>query len=322
MRHKLTSDNDQEKPEFTKMGRRNRDFVSAGEQIHTWSTYLAVDWIYNTAVGVAFAYWGKYTKSGRKYWSEPVSNFFETVLKPFIKDEAHLKSSVKNGNLFASIIAGGMATIPPLLVLENNSVKRTITQFYDSIIYGKQKTETDPKFKKAYDEIEEQPTKDFLTGMTSRFAALAPLLAIVLIPFTKKISHDFYFSHIANASEKAANAVRVTEKTLFKNITEEELKIAGTQERWKYVHDAIAMDFGLGVWYAGLHGFFYNLFANRKEIKEIKKEEKLLQRQAESDDTLTNHRTSEILKPGTSVQHITHEQHLLNVAAVQSISTS
>jgi len=238
---------------------KNRAFVSRGEKIHKWGTYLSIDWIFNAATGVGFAYWGKYTDLGKKIWSGPITEGFTKILKPFIKNPEYLKKSVGKGNMFMSIIAGGMFTIPPLMILENNKIRKSIIKYFDAIIYGKDRVENDPKFQTAYDEIDHAPKKDFAGGMASRFIALAPLLAMVLIPASRKISDKFWFDHVSKASEFTANKMGFREKS-FKSIP-----LAEGKERWKFIHDSVAMDFGLGVPYAIMHAFFYNMFASKKE---------------------------------------------------------
>ncbi len=233
--------------------------VTTGAKIHKWGTYLSVDWIFNTATGVSFAYWGKYTDTGKKFWSGPVTDAFTKALKPLIKDPAQLKKSAGYGNMFMSIIAGGMFTIPPLMALENNKVKKNITEFFDNMIYGKDKVANDPEIQASYKEIENAPKKDFFSGLTSRFTALAPLLAIVLIPTTKKIGNKMWFNHVEAASEfTAAKAGLSAEKVFAK------LPAAEAKDRWKFIHESVAMDFGLGIPYAILHAVFYNKYANSK----------------------------------------------------------
>jgi hypothetical protein len=242
-----------------------RAFVSAGEKIHKWGTYLSVDWIFNAASGVAFAYWGKYTETGKKWWSGNVNKMFETILKPFLKGET-LKKSVGHGNTFMSIIAGGMFTLPPLMLLENKKNKKAIVHSLDSMIYGKETVENDPKFQQAYKEIDNEPKKDFATGMTSRFAALAPLLGLVLFPPTSKFLKREYFGRISDSSKKLAHTLGIKEEKVFKKFSAQEAK-----ERWNYCHDdALAMDLGFGLPYAGLHAVFYNMFAKSKDSKKQK----------------------------------------------------
>lgn len=245
-----------------------KKFVTAGERIHKWGTYLSVDWIFNATVGVAFAYWGKFTESGQRMWSGPITKGFTKILSHCMKDE-QLERSVGKGNLFMSIIAGGMFTIPPLMVLENSKVKKSIVKFFDKMIYGKDKVENDPKFQQAYEEIKEAPKKDFWTGMTSRFAALAPLLAIVLIPKTQKLSDKYFFNHISKASAKVATKLGFSAEKTFQGVKE-----VGGKKPWEFVHEGVAMDAGLGIPYAILHAFTYNLFAGFKGKKKPKGEEK------------------------------------------------
>lgn len=245
-------------------------FKTAGEKIHKWSTYLSVDWIFNAATGVGFGYWGNFSKAGKQYWSGPITDGFKKALKPIIKNEEQLAKSAHYGNIFVSIIAGGMFTIPPLLALEHKKVKEKIIKFWDKKVYGPEAVENDPKLQEAYKAMDDAPKKDFTSGMISRFIALAPLLAIVLIPATKKISNKIWFDHVEKGSEVVANKIGFTAENSFKNVSPEEAK-----KRWKFIHEAVAMDFGLGVPYAILHAFFYqktvDFFAGRKKDKAAEK---------------------------------------------------
>ncbi len=242
---------------------KKQPFITKGQTFHKWSTYLGIDWIFNAYTGVKFAYWGNFSKTGQEKWSGPITNFFTKVLKPIIKNEKQLEKSAGYGNIFMSIIAGGMFTLPPLLVLENNKVKKSLVKFYDKIFYGKERVENDPKFQEAYEAIQEAPKKDFWRGLTSRFAALAPLLAIVLIPVTKKASDKIWFDHVEKASEVTATKMGFSAEKSFKNVAPAEAK-----ERWRFIHKSVAMDFGLGVPYAVLHQFFYDRFVAKKHKKD------------------------------------------------------
>jgi hypothetical protein len=246
-------------------GDKKRAFVSAGEHIDHWSKYLAIDWIYNASVGAVFAYWGRFTESGQKIWSKPVDWGFKKILTPFLKGHPeHLKWSVKQGNTFMSIIAGGMLTIPPLLVLEKPSVKLGVIKSLDRAIYGKERVENDPKFKQAYDEIEHAPKKDFWTGMTSRFAALAPLLASVLIPQSRDWLVKNVFAKVGATTKSVMSKAGLPKERLFKGFSPAE-----QTKRWNYIHDdAIAMDLSFGLPYAVLHAVFYNMFAKAKSKKD------------------------------------------------------
>lgn len=238
------------------------DFTTKGQKIHKWGTYLGVDWIFNAITGVSFAYWGKHTEEGQRIWSGPLTAFFTKNLEPLIKDKAQLLKSAENGNTFMSIIAGGMFTIPPLMILENNKVKTSIVQSLDKKMYGHELCEQDERIKAAHDSIGEEPKKDFATGMKARFVSLAPLLAIVLIPATRKITNNAYFQHIERASDWCARQLGFSEKS-FGNLATEEAK-----KRWDFIHQSVAMDLGLGMPYAMLHQFFYDKFAKQKQMDE------------------------------------------------------
>lgn len=237
-----------------------KPFMSKGEKLHKWGTYLGVDWIFNAAAGVAFAYWGKYTATGQKCFSGPVKRGFEMALRPVIKDPQSLKSSVEYGNMFVSIITGGMFTIPPLMVLEKNENKKSITRFLDKLIYGAKTVEEDPKFAQSYQRILEEPRKDFMTGMGSRFVALSPLLASVLFPPTRNLLDRHYFSHITRASTALSTRAGLGAQKLFPALPR-----AQALERNAFIHDNFALDFGFGVPYALLHAVFYNKFAGDKK---------------------------------------------------------
>lgn len=243
------------------LGGKSRTFVTAGERIHHWSTYLGIDWIFNAISGVSFAYLTKYTEAGRKYWSGPITSFFDKTLKPFIKNDVQRATSAGYGNMFMGIIAGGMFTLPPLLALESKKVKASIVKFFDRRIYGKDKVENDPRFQDAYAAMESEPKKDFGSGMIARFAALAPLLAMVLNPTTKKISNKAWFDHVEKASDVTASKMGFGPHS-FKNVSPAEGK-----ERWKFIHESMAMDAGLGIPYAILHSMFYNLVVGMRGKK-------------------------------------------------------
>lgn len=243
-----------ESAELNSIG-KPRNFITAGENIHHWATYLGIDWILNTLSGVGFAYFTKYTKAGRKYWSDPITSAFDKGLQPFIRNDAMRQASAGYGNMFMSIIAGGMFTLPPLMLLESRKIKSAIVQFLDRRIYGKDKVENAPKFREAYEALEHEPKKDFTSGLAARFAALAPLLAIVLTPTTKKASDKVWFNYFEKGSDIAATKLGFGPES-FKKVSPEQGK-----ERWKFIHESVAMDAGLGIIYAGLHSIFYNIIA-------------------------------------------------------------
>ena len=244
-----------------------RTFVSKGEKATNFGTYAGVDWIFNAAAGVGFAYWGDRTALGQRIWSKPLTEFFTKALKPIIKDSEWLAKSAGYGNMFMSIIIGGMATLPPLLVLENNKVKKSIVHSLDNMIYGKETVENDPKFAKAHDEVLHAPKKDFGIGMGTRLLALSPLLGMVLFPPTRKLVDKYWFHPLANGTKKLSKAIGLQPKGLMKETAEH------SQTAWDYIHASLAMDFGLGPFYAVLHSYFYNMFADRKAERQEKQEE-------------------------------------------------
>jgi hypothetical protein len=235
---------------------KKRKFITAGEHIHKWSTYIVLDWIVNTGFGVTFSYWGKFTEAGKKIWSQPITNFFDKALTPFIKNPEVRQKSAGFGNMFASIITGGMFIVPLLMGMENNKVKKSVAQFFDRMIYGKDKVENDPKFQQAYREMDAHPRKGFIMGMASRFAALAPELTIILIPATKQIANRLLFNHLEHASEFLGK------KLGFGPASFKKLPLAEGEKRWKFIHENIALDFGLAGPYALMHAVFYSVFAN------------------------------------------------------------
>jgi hypothetical protein len=241
--------------------KKKRGFISKGEHIHRWTTYLTVDWLFNAFTGVSFAYGGKFSDLGKKIWSGPITGAFEKGAELFTKNKNIIKISGEKGNMFMSIIAGGMFTIPPLMVLEHRKIKKPITHFLNEIIYGEEKVANDPKFQKARDEMDHQPKKDFGSGMWARLWALAPLLAIILIPPTRKVTDKNWFNPIAKGTKALANKIGFSEASFKK------LSPAAAKERWDFIHNSAAMDLGLGIPYAILHSVFYNMFASRKARK-------------------------------------------------------
>jgi hypothetical protein len=250
-----------------------KPFVSAGQHIHKWGTYFSVDWFFNAAVGVAFYYGTKYTHFGQKYWSAPIQGFFKNILKPLIKDEEALGKSAGKGGTFMSIIAGGMFTMPPLMVLEDKKNRISISKWLDETIHGKEAVANDPKFEASYKAIAEEPEKEFWTGMGARFTALAPLLAFVLVPAhqpgePRKWFHPIsdvagkFFGTVADGSKWVAKKIGFSEKSFKPGITIEngEFKAVDAKYKWNDTHDAIAMDFGLDLPYAFLHSVLFGAF--------------------------------------------------------------
>ena len=285
-----------------------KPFVSWGQRLHNISTYLGVDWVFNAAAGVSFAYWGKVSQAGKQYWSGPIEKGFNRILRPIIKNPQSLEYSVHKGGMFLSIIAGGMFTIPPLLFLENNKVKNSITRTYDRLIYGKDTVDADPKFQTSYDAIENAPKKDFWTGMTSRFAALTPLLLVtVFIPKTRDWADKNYFSRLSDFSEHMAGKIGIKGEKL-KAVEVGRTKEGNGISAWKFIHDNIAFDAGLGIPYALLHDFFYNAFSGEKQKKKDAREPKAspLPALTEAAPVMTEEKAA---ATATTASHAAREEH-------------
>ena len=62
-------------------GEKAEQFTTFGEKLHNEMTYRGVDLFLNSAIGVAVTYWSNKTKSGEKYFKEPVANLFKFVLR-------------------------------------------------------------------------------------------------------------------------------------------------------------------------------------------------------------------------------------------------
>jgi hypothetical protein len=234
-----------------------KPFESFGQNVHKWGTYISIDWFLNYVTGVAFAMWATYHPVGKKYWSEPMTKgatwVSENVFR--FKPGPALESSVKNVTMILSVIAGGMFTIPPLMVLENKKNRRAISKSLDEMYYGKEVVANDPKFEESYDAIDNAPKQGFWTGLTSRLAALAPCIATVYFETPKRLSKG-YFDFVERNSMKVYNAVGLNQERLFKG-----LPAAEKESRWKVLHENSAIDFGLEPWYAVLHMITYRAFA-------------------------------------------------------------
>lgn len=248
---------------YDKNGKPIRDFVSVGEKIHNEIAYRGVDWLLNSAFGVAFGFWSHRTEVGRKYFAQPVEKFFTKAMSPIFKGDA-LKGAAEWGGTFVSIMFGGTVTIPPLMYLENPKHKVPFIKRLDTWIYGQDKVENDPKFTQAYDEIKHQPKKDFWTGLYTRFIALAPLLAVTVYAPTNKFIKKNFYDHIARGTTWVGEKLGMGEKGYWGKMDahgNEGVPIS----HWKYLHRTIAFDFGLTILYSFLHEAAYKLFAKKKD---------------------------------------------------------
>jgi hypothetical protein len=281
---------------------KNSTFKTAGEKLHKWGTYLGVDWIYNMITGVAFLYFIEYNKVGIKMWS-PIKRGLETALTPLIPDKESRAKSVSFGNTFFGIIAGGMLTIPPLMILEAKNVRKKFAKFYDRIIYGNDRVDNDPKFQAAYERMDEEPKKDFWAGMGARFLALAPLLASVLIKETRKPMNKYYFTPIAEGANKVLNKLNIDPVSVIQKVSPH-ISREEAQDRWdnKINKEGLPMEVGFDIPYALLHKFWYHKLAEmRKDKTEGKKSIKVEEHSKASIRVKPHATTDERAAPESSI---------------------
>jgi hypothetical protein len=243
-----------------------REFTSAGKRIHSEITYRGIDWLVNSAIGVSFAYWASRTKSGEKYFNKPVSGFFQKVLKPFLKTPTATEEGAKWGTMFAGIMAGGTVIIPPLMVMENKKVKKSIVRWLDEKIYGKEAVESDPKFAEVYHAIDDEPRKGFAIGMASRLIAIAPLIAAASIPATNKPLIKYLYDPIGKGTKWLAAKVgikpgRMAIEGAMEHIEGDPNIAKKFQSNWDFLHRTIGFDFGLTIFYSIFHQIAYNSLA-------------------------------------------------------------
>lgn len=242
------------------------EFVSAGKKIHTEITYRGIDWLVNSAIGVSFAYWAARTKHGEKYFTKPVSGFFQKILKPVLKTPTAVEEGAKWGTMFAGIMAGGTVIIPPLMVMENKKVKKSIVRWLDEKIYGKEAVATDPKFAEVYHAIDDEPKKGFAIGMASRLIAIAPLIAAASMPATNKPLIKYLYDPIGKASKWTAERIgikpgRMALEGAMEHIEGDPNIAKKFQSNWDFLHRTIGFDFGLTIFYSIFHQIAYNSLA-------------------------------------------------------------
>jgi hypothetical protein len=243
-----------------------KKFVSHGYRVHNEITYRVIDWLLNSTVGVAATYVAARTEAGQKYFQKPVSKLFEKVLSPILKDPKSLAEGAKWGTAFTSIMAGGFAIIPLVMVMENKERKKKIIRWFDEKIYGKDTVENDPKFKQSYQKIDEEPKKGFWTGMTARLIAIAPLITVASLPATNKPLMKYLYNPIGNLSKRLAAKIGITPgKMLVEGAMEHpggDPKLPKQfQSNWDFLHQTIGFDFGLTIFYAILHETAYKALA-------------------------------------------------------------
>lgn len=231
----------------------NDKFVSTGWKIHNEVTYRGVDWLLNSAIAVGFAYLTKQTERGQRWFTRPIEGFFSKLLKPVLKPE-NLKSGSEWGAAFISIMAGGTMIIPVMMGLENKKNKKGIIRWLDKKIYGKEEVENNPKFEESYNRVDEEPKKNFGTGMAARFAVLLPMIAVTVSPLNNYIKKGYY-DYISKSSKFLSEKIGIKPKSM------QEIATGGVGTKWDYLHQTIGFDLGLTFIYSFCHEFAYKALA-------------------------------------------------------------
>jgi len=235
-------------------------FVSFGKKTHNEITYRGIDWLVNSAVGISFAYWASRTKMGRECFSEPVANATRAIMRMFTKNPQTIEKGAEGGMMFASITAGGTAIIPVMMTMENKKNKKGIIRWLDEKWYGKEAVAGDPKFQESYDAIDQEPHKSFGIGMASRFAALAPLIAITMTPSAHGFMSKQIYDRIANVSKWFSRKVGIKpgEEMLAPILN---AKTGEKISNWDFLHHTIGFDVGVTFFYSFLHEAAYKTLA-------------------------------------------------------------
>ena len=256
--------------------------ATTGEKIHWGLTYIGGDWILNSAVGVSFTFLTARTEVGKKYLIKPASEALEWLCSLFVKNPETVKKGVSGGLNFLSIMVGGTVINPILTTLEGHKHKKTISKFFDTLFYGKDKVAQDPKFQEAYENIDKEPLKDTKSVWISRFIALAPLLVIASTPkayeFMKSndvplIKH-LNFDSISNFTRKTAEKIGIKPKRLMERF-EVNPTTGKSISDWQALHDFAGFDYGLTILYAVLHAVTFPAVAKvRHDMRHKKAEQK------------------------------------------------
>ncbi|MBX9726423.1 MAG: hypothetical protein K2X09_04080, partial [Rickettsiales bacterium] len=213
------------------------------------------------------------------FFTKPAEWAFGKLFSPFIKNPEILKKSISGGKDFLGIMVGGTLVNPIITSMEKHENKRSITQFFDRIIYGNKKVNDDEKFQRAYAEIDKEPVKDTSGVWISRAIAIAPLWAASFNPGVMKflssnevpLLKHINFNNISKLSEKTAETLHIKpgnwlNKTMVNPTTGQSVS------HWKALHGYIGFDYGMTIYYAILHAISFNAVANFKHKNKIKKD--------------------------------------------------
>jgi hypothetical protein len=255
--------------------------TTTGKKIHWGLTYLGGDWLLNSSFGVAFAYVASRTHWGQKHYTKPVNEFLNKIVEPLIENADTRKKVVGGGTSFLNIMFGGTVVNPLLTHLESHKQKKSISKFFDKLIYGKDRVENDPKFQQAYDAIDHEPKKDSKSAWLARFIALAPLIAASSTPKVNEffkttklpvlgiISHDSISSFTRKTAEKIGiRPQKMMTETGLNTMT------GKVTSNWQALHDLIGFDFGYTVYYALLHSAAFSAVAKLFQTNHDKREER------------------------------------------------
>ncbi len=232
--------------------------VTTGGFMFNEFTYRGVDWLLNSALGVAFSYWTIRTHSGIEHFGKPVTNFFNKHLTTFsetglskqlniFQSAESIKSGAYWGNVFSSIMVGGFATIPPIMALEAN--KKEISRSLDEMVYGKEKVANEPAFNAYYQSIGQESPKSFGIGLTTRLISLAPILG-AMVAYPKPLT-KYLYEPIASVTKFSAESIGIKPASLMQ-------KRKGFEETdWDFIHTNIGTDFGLAFVYSYIHEYTY-----------------------------------------------------------------
>ncbi len=240
---------------------------TAGHKIHNEITYRGIDWLLNSAVGVASTMWTDRSEMGKKWFSEPVTKGFEVILKPFLKNPAQLKEGATWGRRFSSIMVGGFTIIPVMMFMENKKVKKDVVRWLDEKVYGEDEVKKNPDFQACYDAIDKEPDKKFGAGIVSRFIAIAPLITAASIPASNMWLMKHLYNPIGNFSKRCASKLGIKPKSKWwaegamEHIDGNPKTPKQFQNNWEFLHTTIGFDFGLTIAYAILHEMSYKALA-------------------------------------------------------------
>lgn len=318
--------------------KKKNNFKTTGTKLHGWLTYGGVDWVLNSGFGVAFTMWGARTNMGKTFYTQPVQKVFRGIFRPLIKNEETLGKVAAGWNDFLSIMVGGTVVNPIITTMEKHKNKKAIAKAFDTLIHGKEKVENDPKFKKAYDEIDQEPVKNTRDVWIARGLAIAPLWFLAAnattrnfmksnttlkIPFTK--GKYLNFDTIAAGTKKVAEGMGIRPKgwwteTLLDETTRQPVS------HWQALHNFIAFDYGLTIPYAITHAFWYNVlakFSAKKTGKSDKTEKSVAhtQHSSVSHDTTSKDQNAND-QPLSTVSNISREAHLANVAQANQLGAT